>query len=116
MLERMSESSRLEALRFLLRVQERDLARTRRWIAQEEGRAAAAVRAVAAEEPSESLPEWVIDRGIVHRNCWVPDPKRTRAATREQALAALAGDGQPCDACQPDAAVGERTYLKGTKE
>ncbi|MEW2426063.1 hypothetical protein AB0911_36710 [Streptomyces nigra] len=32
------ESSRLALLRFLERVQERDLARTRRWIAHEERR------------------------------------------------------------------------------
>ncbi|MFJ2669146.1 DUF6233 domain-containing protein [Streptomyces sp. NPDC087525] len=58
----MSEDSslRLYALRVLERVQLRDLARTRRWIAEEEGH----VAEIAARRPPPPPPEWVVERGI----------------------------------------------------
>ncbi|MET8826060.1 hypothetical protein ABZX40_13390 [Streptomyces sp. NPDC004610] len=55
----MSESvSRLDLLRFLERVQERDLARTRRWIAEEEERETEQQRGAAARPPR---PDWLIE-------------------------------------------------------
>ncbi|MFJ1581303.1 DUF6233 domain-containing protein [Streptomyces sp. NPDC088182] len=58
----MSEDSslRLYALRVLERVQLRDLARTRRWIAEEEGH----VAEIATRRPPPPPPEWVVERGI----------------------------------------------------
>ncbi|MFF0009828.1 hypothetical protein ACFYQT_41330 [Streptomyces tibetensis] len=63
-----TESSRLTLLRFLERVQERDLVRTRRWIADEERREAE--RRV-GEERRPPAPEWLIERGLE------VDPART---------------------------------------
>ncbi|MCL7377451.1 DUF6233 domain-containing protein [Streptomyces sp. 35G-GA-8] len=104
----MNESSRLEALRFLEKVQLQNLERTRRWIAVEEGRAAEA----AVERPSPPL-EWVVEQGIGARpvdtlhvgSCWVPG-KRAQSITRQQAAAMFAGQGQACDVCRPDTSLG----------
>ncbi|MFF5522645.1 hypothetical protein [Streptomyces coeruleorubidus] len=57
--------SRLALLRFLERVQERDLARTRRWIADEEAREAE--RRV-GEQGRPPVPEWLIERGLDRSN------------------------------------------------
>ncbi|MFD9721085.1 hypothetical protein [Streptomyces sp. NPDC059076] len=46
----MPESSRLDLLRFLERVQKQDLARTRRWIQEEQQRAQAEAQRAAAPE------------------------------------------------------------------
>ncbi|MEV7413111.1 hypothetical protein AB0O04_35370 [Streptomyces althioticus] len=46
-----SGTSRLAMLRFLERVQERDLARTRQWIAEEERREAERQRGMEARQP-----------------------------------------------------------------
>jgi hypothetical protein len=103
--------SRLALLRFLERVQERDLARTRRWIADEERREAERQRGLAARPPA---PQWLIDVGLnpqapplfVHvGDCWMAG-KRSRAVSREQARRALADGVKACRQCQPDTALG----------
>ncbi|MFF1416540.1 DUF6233 domain-containing protein [Streptomyces sp. NPDC058280] len=107
----MNDSPRLEALRFLRRVQARDLARTDRWIAAEEGRAAE----VAARRPPPAPPEWLIERGIdthrspvaVHAGDCRMTGTSTRPITREQAMEALVEHGiRPCPLCRPDTALG----------
>ncbi|MFD3913387.1 DUF6233 domain-containing protein [Streptomyces sp. NPDC058603] len=93
----MNESSRLEALRFLEKVQLRDLERTRRWIAAEEGRAAE----IADRRPPPPPPEWVAERGIsanrepiaVHGGTCSMARGKLQALTREQAVEALTVHG-----------------------
>lgn len=103
--------SRLALLRFLERVQERDLARTRRWIADEERREVERRRGVQARPPA---PEWLIELGrnpqappvFVHvGDCWMTG-KRCRAVSQEQARRALADGVKACRQCQPDTALG----------
>ncbi|MFC9682698.1 DUF6233 domain-containing protein [Streptomyces sp. NPDC056948] len=104
------ESSRLALLRFLERVQERDLDRTRRWIADEERREAERLRGVERRPPA---PEWLIERGLDRNNivavhtgeCWDPG-KRVKPATRAQALEALRHQVPACSKCRPDTALG----------
>jgi hypothetical protein len=107
--------SRLALLRFLERVQLRDLERTRQWIADEERREAERQRARTARPPA---PDWLIEQGLnrttrpvyVHRGDCHMAGKRSAGASRDQALRAL-GDGVPaCSHCRPDAALG---YLDG---
>lgn len=108
----MSESTpeeRLTALRFLRRVQERDLARTDEWIAAEEQRATGS-RPTEEQQPAPSppRPQWAIQDGtgpagtLVHMaDCWASG-QRTRPVSRAQAVEALAGGAVPCDVCRPD--------------
>ncbi|MCQ4206435.1 hypothetical protein [Streptomyces longispororuber] len=56
----------LDLLRFLERSQEWDLARTRRWIADEERRQAEHALGVANRPPE---PDWLIERGSGDRSC-----------------------------------------------
>ncbi|WP_324789220.1 DUF6233 domain-containing protein [Streptomyces sp. H51] len=105
-----SGPSRLTLLRFLERVQVRDLERTRRWIADEERREAERQRGVKARPPA---PDWLIEPGLnrgtavyVHvGGCWNA-ARRSRAASREQALRALTEGVRPCPQCHPDTALG----------
>jgi hypothetical protein len=102
--------SRLVLLRFLERVQERDLARTRRWIADEERRQVERRRGIEARPPA---PEWLIENGLsghdavyVHvGDCWNAG-KRSKGVSREQARLALADGIKPCPQCRPDSALG----------
>ncbi|GAB2736796.1 DUF6233 domain-containing protein [Streptomyces bullii] len=102
--------SRLVLLRFLERVQERDLARTRRWIAEEERRQAEGRRGEAMRPPA---PEWLIERGLsgqsgvyVHvGGCWNAG-RRSKGVARDQALRALADGVKPCPQCRPDTVLG----------
>lgn len=102
--------SRLALLRFLERVQERDLARTRRWIADEERRQAEHQRGIEARPPKL---EWLIERGLnrnnlvaVHRgDCWDPG-KRAVGASRAQAIEALRQQVRACTKCRPDTELG----------
>ncbi|MEU6254027.1 DUF6233 domain-containing protein [Streptomyces sp. NPDC047043] len=103
--------SRLVLLRFLERVQERDLARTRRWIVGEERREAGRQRGIQARPPT---PEWLLDMGLNRRgpalyvhvgDCWNAG-RRGRAIGRDQARRALAEGVKACPQCQPDAAPG----------
>ncbi|MGW3100318.1 DUF6233 domain-containing protein [Streptomyces sp. NPDC001102] len=103
--------SSLALLRFLERVQERDLARTRRWIAEEERREAERQRGLQARPPA---PEWLLELGLNRHappvflhigGCWNAG-KRSRAISREQARHALADGVKACSHCQPDTALG----------
>ncbi|MFI7021048.1 DUF6233 domain-containing protein [Streptomyces sp. NPDC050164] len=102
--------SRLALLRFLERVQERDLARTRRWIADEERRE---VERCVGEARRPPALEWLIERGLDRNNivavhtgeCWDPG-KRVRPATRAQAIEALRHKVPACSKCRPDTALG----------
>jgi hypothetical protein len=103
--------SRLALLRFLQQVQERDLARTRRWIADEERREAERQRGIEARPPA---PDWLIEQGLnrdsppvqVHvGDCWNAG-KRTRGIRRDEALRALADGVKACGACRPDSELG----------
>ncbi|WP_394425473.1 DUF6233 domain-containing protein [Streptomyces sp. SGAir0957] len=86
--------NRLDLLRFLRRVQERDLARTERWIADEERREQERARGAAARPPE---PEWLIERGLQGRHsvyvhvggCHMAG-KRSRRAEQDEARRALA--------------------------
>ena len=112
-IERVNDSSlsRLDLLRFLERVQERDLARTRRWIADEERREGERQRGIQARSPA---PEWLIELGLnrhappvyVHvGDCWNAG-KRSRGISRDQARRALADGVKSCPHCHPDTALG----------
>ncbi|MCA1217074.1 DUF6233 domain-containing protein [Streptomyces sp. 8L] len=109
----MSDSSpRLAALHFLLRVQERDLARTRRWIEDEEQAVAAQDRRRAKEEARRPpAGEWLLDHRrrppLLHQGyCWELTAGM-RPVTRAQALEALTVGGvQPCPGCHPARELG----------
>ncbi|MFE3033057.1 DUF6233 domain-containing protein [Streptomyces canus] len=103
--------SKLVLLRFLERVQVRDLERTRRWIADEEKREAERQRGIAARPPA---PDWLLDRGL-NRNspplyvhvggCWNAG-SRSKGVERAQAVRALSEGVDPCPHCRPDTALG----------
>ncbi|MFI1677031.1 DUF6233 domain-containing protein [Streptomyces sp. NPDC020607] len=102
--------TRLDLLRFLERVQERDLARTRTWIADEERREAERTRGEQARPPA---PDWLIEGGAgrppiyVHTGDCHMAGKHTRSATAEQARHALtAGRVAACPHCRPDTPLG----------
>ncbi|MFD9833282.1 DUF6233 domain-containing protein [[Kitasatospora] papulosa] len=108
----MSEkSSRLDKLRFLLRVQEQQLDVTRRWIADEERRQAERIQGERARPPR---PDWVMELGIgvgvkpveIHVGHCCAIGRRRKAITREQALAALAEGVDACTHCRPDTDLG----------
>lgn len=113
-LERVNDSTsltRLDLLRFLERVQKRDLARTRRWIAEEEARAVQQERRQETEE--RVAPDWILQTMInsgasmLHLGtCWATGSKRTRGITRDEALDALAHGAEACSVCRPDTALG----------
>ncbi|MFD3640984.1 DUF6233 domain-containing protein [Streptomyces griseus] len=102
---------RLDLLRFLERVQERDLARTRHWIAAEERRLAE----LAARLPPAPPPDWVLESGIgagshpiaVHQGFCRPQSARVREVSRDEARRLLAADtGMACQLCRPDTVLG----------
>lgn len=102
--------SRLDQLRFLERVQERDLERTRQWIAAEEQRQAEVERGQRRKPPA---PDWTIEQGLnggvpvyVHRGDCHMAGKRSRGVTREQAMRALAEGVDACTHCRPDTELG----------
>ncbi|MFD4475976.1 DUF6233 domain-containing protein [Streptomyces sp. NPDC058471] len=102
--------TRLDLLRFLRRVQAGDLARTDRWIVEEEQREAERIRGEQRRPPT---PDWLIEKGIggrnavyVHRGgCW-SGRKRTEAITRDQARQELTAGTDACPHCRPDTALG----------
>jgi hypothetical protein len=97
--------SRLALLRFLERVQERDLDRTQVERREVERRVGEARRPPALE--------WLIERGLDRTNivavhtgeCWDPG-KRARPATRAQAIEALRHQVLACSKCRPDTVLG----------
>ncbi|MEU5583002.1 DUF6233 domain-containing protein [Streptomyces huasconensis] len=104
--------TRLDALRLLERVQLRDLARTRRWIAQEEQRQAEQAEGERRRPP---VPDWIIEKGIgdgppagVHVGGCYAAPKWPRAlgVSREQAREALYQQVPACPHCHPDRDLG----------
>ncbi|MEU2899612.1 DUF6233 domain-containing protein [Streptomyces sp. NPDC006967] len=108
-------SSRLAQLRFLERVQQRDLSRTQRWIAEEERREAERQHGVQARPPA---PQWLLERGLnghsppvyVHvGSCWNAT-KRSAGISQDAARRALAEGVSACTHCRPDTALG---YVEG---
>ncbi|MGC9478804.1 DUF6233 domain-containing protein [Streptomyces sp. WG4] len=98
---------RLAQLRFLEAVQERDLARTRRWIGDEERRLAERRRAQAVRPPE---PDWLLEQGLSGRTppvyvhaggCWNAG-KRSAGISRDEARRALAEGVPACSHCRPD--------------
>ncbi|MFJ4356118.1 DUF6233 domain-containing protein [Streptomyces massasporeus] len=91
-------------------MQERDLSRTRRWIADEERCADGRRVGEARRRPA---PEWLIERGLDRTNivavhmgeCWELG-KRVKPASREQAIDALRQQVPACTKCRPDTALG----------
>ncbi|MGW6928039.1 DUF6233 domain-containing protein [Streptomyces sp. NPDC054950] len=110
-----SVSSRLDMLRFLERVQQTDLERTRRWIAAEEQRAQEKRRGAEARPPQ---PEWLLELGLnrdvppnmVHAGGCHMAGKRSRGIGRSDALRWLAEGIPACTHCRPDSGLG---YLEG---
>lgn len=110
MSERLPDPSRLELLRFVLRVQEQQLQQTERWITAEEQRAALE----AEKRPPQPPPDWILERGIgqgrppvyVHTAVCYKPSLRMKALTRAQALEALDAGVDPCPLCHPDADLG----------
>ncbi|MFE2112027.1 DUF6233 domain-containing protein [Streptomyces microflavus] len=105
------EVPRLDLLRFLERVQERDLARTRDWITAEEQR----VAELAARQPPPPPPDWVLETGIgagrrpvaVHQGFCRPQSARVRAIPADEARRLIAEDtGLACQLCRPDTELG----------
>lgn len=113
-IERVNErGSRLALLRFLERVQQRVLQRTRQWIADEERREAERQHGIAARPPQ---PDWLLEAGLnrdapavyVHvGGCWNAG-SRSRGVARDAALRALADGVAACPHCRPDS---ELRYL-----
>ncbi|MFC9608755.1 DUF6233 domain-containing protein [Streptomyces niveus] len=106
-----SPEERLRALRFLRRVQARDLARTGQWIAVWEQRAAEW-----AQRPKPVVPDWALQYGVggraarpamVHTSqCWVPGATM-EGISRNQAIEALTRSGvPPCIMCRPKRELG----------
>lgn len=102
--------TRLDLLRFLERVQERDLARTRKWIADEEQREAERIQAEQRRPPA---PDWLIEQGLagrvpvyVHRGDCHMAGKRSRGVTQDQARRALYERVDACPHCRPDTELG----------
>ncbi|MEU2402791.1 DUF6233 domain-containing protein [Streptomyces rubiginosohelvolus] len=109
--QKAGEATRLDLLRFLERVQEQDLARTRHWITTEERRLAES----AARRPPPPPPDWVLEAGIgagrrpvaVHQGFCKPQGARVRAISGEEARRLIAADtGLACQLCRPDTELG----------
>ncbi|MER5918323.1 DUF6233 domain-containing protein [Streptomyces sp. NPDC001982] len=103
--------SRLDLLRFLERVQQADLERTGRWIADEQRRERERRQGEAARS---APPDWLLELGLnrdsrpnrVHVGGCHMAGKRSRGVTRGDALRWLA-DGVPaCTHCRPDTELG----------
>ncbi|MFB7657903.1 MULTISPECIES: DUF6233 domain-containing protein [unclassified Streptomyces] len=104
------DPTRLTVLRFLERVQLRDLARTRKWIKDEERRAAEEQCGIEARP---APPDWLLERGLnghsppvyVHTgDCWNVGRNST-GIEQEQARQAIATGIKACPHCRPDTAL-----------
>lgn len=102
---------RIQLLRFLERVQQQDLERTRGWIAAEEKRLAEQ----AARLPPPAAPDWELETDLGRRpvrvhvgGCTMGGKGlRMKAVTRDDALRLLGVDRlEACPYCSPDAALG----------
>ncbi|MEH0589797.1 DUF6233 domain-containing protein [Streptomyces sp. B21-106] len=108
-------ASRLDMLRFLERVQEGDLERTRKWIAMEERRKQEQQRGAEVRPPQ---PDWLLEMGLnresppnmVHVGGCHMTGKRSRGIGRSDALRWLAEGIPACTHCRPDNELG---YLEG---
>jgi hypothetical protein len=109
------QPSRLDLLRFLERVQQADLDRTRRWITDEERRQTEKQRGQQARPPA---PDWLLEMGLnrdappnmVHIGGCHMAGKRSRGIGRADALRYLAEGVAACTHCRPDSELG---YLEG---
>ncbi|MGA4844848.1 DUF6233 domain-containing protein [Streptomyces sp. G5(2025)] len=107
----MPDIRRIDVLRFRERIQERDPARTRRWIADEERREAERIRGQQARPPA---PDWLIELGIgqgkpqvcVHVGGCRMAGTRSRSAGPAQAHQALHEGVAACIHCRSDTEFG----------
>ncbi|HEY6115131.1 MAG TPA: DUF6233 domain-containing protein [Candidatus Dormibacteraeota bacterium] len=105
------QPSRLDLLRFLERVQQADLQRTRRWIADEERKAAERQRGEQARPPA---PDWLLEMGLnrdsppnmIHVGGCHMAGKRSKGISRTDALRWLAEGIPACSHCRPDSELG----------
>lgn len=103
--------SKLVLLRFLERVQLRDLERTRQWIADEERREAERQRGADARP---AAPDWLLEVALtrdtppvyVHSGDCHMAGKRSRGVDRATALRALTEGVDACPHCRPDTELG----------
>ncbi|MFJ9026269.1 DUF6233 domain-containing protein [Streptomyces sp. NPDC102259] len=110
-----SAPSRLAMLRFLERVQQTDLERTRKWIAAEERREQERQRGADARPPQ---PDWLLEMGLnrdsppnmIHEGRCHMAGKRSRGIGRSDALRWLAEGIPACTHCRPDSGLG---FLEG---
>ena len=111
-IERVSDPSRLEMLRFLERYQLQQLEQTRRWISDEERREAEHRR---GEQQRPPTPDWVVELGLsggapqaVHvGGCAMGGTQaRTKPISLDQAVRALADGVRACTFCRPDTELG----------
>ncbi|MFF8432344.1 DUF6233 domain-containing protein [Streptomyces sp. NPDC016566] len=103
--------SRLDLLRFLARVQEGDLARTRRWIADEERRERERIQGEAARPaPPDWLLEYRLNRdampNAVHVGGCHMAGKRSKGVDSDTVRRALAAGVKACTHCRPDTELG----------
>jgi hypothetical protein len=92
-------------------VQERDLARTRHWIAAEERRLAEKLQ---GEQARPAPPDWMLERGLnghgppvyVHAGGCRNAGRRSSGTSREEALRALTEGVPACPQCRPEARLG----------
>ncbi|MGW2746575.1 DUF6233 domain-containing protein [Streptomyces sp. NPDC001450] len=104
-------SSRLSLLRFLEHVQERDLARTRRWIADEERKEKEHRQGEAARP---APPDWLLECGLnrdampnaVHVDGCLMAGKRSKGMGSDTVRQALAAGVKACTRCRPDTGLG----------
>ncbi|MFF8430912.1 DUF6233 domain-containing protein [Streptomyces sp. NPDC016566] len=102
---------RLALLRFLERVQERDLARTRRWIADEERKER---ERQAGEAARPAPPDWLLEYGLnrdampnaVHVGGCHMAGKRSKGVDSETVRRALTAGVKACTHCRPDSELG----------
>ncbi|MFF4044983.1 DUF6233 domain-containing protein [Streptomyces sp. NPDC001816] len=103
--------SRLDLLRFLERVQEGDLARTRRWIADEERKERERQTGEAARP---APPDWLLEYGLnrdampnaAHVGGCHMAGKRSKGVDSETVRRALAAGVKACTHCRPDSELG----------
>ncbi|MFD5682172.1 DUF6233 domain-containing protein [Streptomyces bacillaris] len=107
------EDPRLVQLRFLERVQERDLARTRDWIRRREQQLAKEEEE--ARRRQRPPPAWIVETLLgregrpdtVHQGGCIPMGFRARAIPEVEARRLLDGDHDlACQICRPDTELG----------